>query len=114
MQFKPRREVLYVLYTKREPRRIAVNYHRRVILNSYPDVLYYNSYVIYDRAHGVFLTVVNYRTRFAFLYPSSGFDGRVYYDPPRFREYIGYSGSRSLLNKRFLRVERSGAESYSQ
>lgn len=104
MSYTPYKEVLYVLKQNSKPRPWAVTYHEKVIRGTYPDVVFYTSYVIQDKHTSVYLIVVNYRTRFAYQYPSIGYDGREYLNPRKFRREIGYESGRILLSPRYLQV----------
>lgn len=98
------REVLYVLRQKNLPRPWAVSYHQGVIREKYPDVQFYTSYVLMDKENSEYLIVVNYRTKFAYQYPSVGYDGRVYYKPRDFRRSVGYTSQNTLQGHRYVLI----------
>lgn len=103
--YTPYREVLYVLRQKNLPTKWAVTYHSGVIREKYPDLVYYNSYVLMDKENSEYLIVVNYRTRFAYLYPPIGYDGRVYYKPREFRRSVGYTSQNTLQGSRYVLIQ---------
>lgn len=103
--YTPYREVLYVLKQKNTPTPWSVSYHQKRVYDTYPDVLFYTSYVLLDLENSEYLIVVNYRTRFAYLYPPIGYDGRIYYKPPEFRKHVGFTSKRTLQGGRYLLIK---------
>lgn len=105
--YTPYREVLYVLRQKNLPTPWAVSYHHGVIRDKYPDLMFYTSYVLLDKENSDYLIVVNYRTRFAYIYPNIGYDGRTYYKPRDFRRSVGFTSKNTLQGHRYVLLKTS-------